>query len=41
MNTHTDSRKATPPPVKHVPEWIRRAQAGQLVRKDMTGAVAA
>jgi hypothetical protein len=26
---------------QRAPEWVRRAQANQLVRKDMTGTVAA
>lgn len=45
MDTHTDPRPPILPPVKaaprRIPEWVQRAQAGQLVRKDMTGTVAA
>jgi hypothetical protein len=45
MTSHTDptttqEHKHTVKPAR-VPEWVRRAQAGQLVRKDMTGTVAA
>lgn len=32
-----DTKPATPPkPAPKVPEWVRRAQAKQLVAKDMT-----
>lgn len=41
MNTHNVPRPITSPPVKRVPEWVKRAQAGQLVRKDYSGTVAA
>lgn len=45
MDTYKTPTPTTSPPVKaaerRIPEWVKRAQAGQLVRKDMTGTVAA
>lgn len=34
-------RCAAEQPQRRIPEWVQRAQAGLLVRKDMTGAVTA